>query len=80
MSDPEEIIKAREMAERGFKYCKEGKFDEACKLLTKALSIFMKYINEDGKFLYPKETAKLLCSLPYGCIIRASREEKICEE
>ncbi|MFX1486031.1 MAG: tetratricopeptide repeat protein [Promethearchaeota archaeon] len=72
MSDPEEVVEARRMTEEGLTLCKEGDFDGACKLLTKALSVFMRYIDEDGKFIYPKETARLLCSLPYGCILRAS--------
>jgi hypothetical protein len=75
MGDPEEIVKARKMAEEGFKYFKEGNLEESCPRLTKALSVFLKHIDNKGRFLYPKETAKLLCSLPYGCIIRATKGE-----
>ncbi|MHA1753907.1 MAG: hypothetical protein ACTSYR_00080 [Candidatus Odinarchaeia archaeon] len=75
MEDPEEIIKARKIAEDGFKYFKKGNLDKSCPLLTKALSIFMKYVNKKGRFKYPKETAKLLCSLPYGCTQKATQGE-----
>jgi hypothetical protein len=75
MSDPEEIIKARKMAEEGFKFFKEGNLNKSCPRLTRALSIFLKYTDEKGRFKYPKETARLLCSLPYGCIQRATKGE-----
>ncbi len=75
MSDPDEIIEARKYVKKGFKYYEKGDLDRACPLLTKALSIFLKYVDEKGRFIYAKETSKLLCSLPYGCIVRASKGE-----
>ncbi|WEU40166.1 MAG: hypothetical protein OdinLCB4_006760 [Candidatus Odinarchaeum yellowstonii] len=48
MREPEEIVQARKLVEKGFKYYRKGDLDKACPILTKALSIYLKYVDEDG--------------------------------
>ena len=73
LTEEEEIKIARKLAEEGFKAIDEGNLEDGCPKLTKALGIFLKYHDGEGKFKYPQETAKILCSLPYGCVVRASK-------